>query len=312
MTLSQSDRDRLEHVARECETPCYVYFLDDMVDRCQSLRKVFGDQLKLSYAVKSNPNVDVLQALRAAVDYFDISSIAEAEWVSQAGGSPADCSFTGPAKREFELRRSVSTGIREVVLEGIHEIDQLESIAAELNQSVDVLIRINPNSAPAKFGLQMSRKPTQFGFDEEDLETPIKRLKQCEHLNFAGWHIYAGSNCLDIEAIAENFRGMGERFIKYSEEFSLTPRRLVFGAGFGVPYLPDEEPLTVDKIAQSIPPILSELKNHEIIAGAECLLELGRWIVGPSGYLITQVIGCLLYTSPSPRDQRGSRMPSSA
>ena len=24
------------------------------------------------------------------------------------------------------------------------------------------------------------------------------------------------------------------------------------------------------------------------------------------------VIGCLLYTSPSPRDQRGSRMPSSA
>ena len=26
----------------------------------------------------------------------------------------------------------------------------------------------------------------------------------------------------------------------------------------------------------------------------------------------TTVIGCLLYTSPSPRDQRGSRMPSSA
>ena len=28
--------------------------------------------------------------------------------------------------------------------------------------------------------------------------------------------------------------------------------------------------------------------------------------------LTTQGIGCLLYTSPSPRDQRGSRMPSSA
>ena len=26
----------------------------------------------------------------------------------------------------------------------------------------------------------------------------------------------------------------------------------------------------------------------------------------------TQSLGCLLYTSPSPRDQRGSRMPSSA
>ena len=29
-------------------------------------------------------------------------------------------------------------------------------------------------------------------------------------------------------------------------------------------------------------------------------------IIGPNGS------GCLLYTSPSPRDQRGSRMPSSA
>ena len=28
--------------------------------------------------------------------------------------------------------------------------------------------------------------------------------------------------------------------------------------------------------------------------------------------VITPLIGCLLYTSPSPRDQRGSRMPSSA
>ena len=27
---------------------------------------------------------------------------------------------------------------------------------------------------------------------------------------------------------------------------------------------------------------------------------------------ITQIMDCLLYTSPSPRDQRGSRMPSSA
>ena len=31
-----------------------------------------------------------------------------------------------------------------------------------------------------------------------------------------------------------------------------------------------------------------------------------------SGLEISNISGCLLYTSPSPRDQRGSRMPSSA
>ena len=39
-------------------------------------------------------------------------------------------------------------------------------------------------------------------------------------------------------------------------------------------------------------------------------LEMGIGI--NSGKLIVGNIGCLLYTSPSPRDQRGSRMPSSA
>ena len=38
-------------------------------------------------------------------------------------------------------------------------------------------------------------------------------------------------------------------------------------------------------------------------------------VTGPFGYPLTYWFtcqGCLLYTSPSPRDQRGSRMPSSA
>ena len=35
-------------------------------------------------------------------------------------------------------------------------------------------------------------------------------------------------------------------------------------------------------------------------------------LMAGSGPLIYLVLCCLLYTSPSPRDQRGSRMPSSA
>ena len=35
-------------------------------------------------------------------------------------------------------------------------------------------------------------------------------------------------------------------------------------------------------------------------------------LVGSTGVVMTRVKICLLYTSPSPRDQRGSRMPSSA
>ena len=36
------------------------------------------------------------------------------------------------------------------------------------------------------------------------------------------------------------------------------------------------------------------------------------FVVGVNNPTANKVIACLLYTSPSPRDQRGSRMPSSA
>ena len=39
---------------------------------------------------------------------------------------------------------------------------------------------------------------------------------------------------------------------------------------------------------------------------------LGGTILSMLGMGVDQSVGCLLYTSPSPRDQRGSRMPSSA
>ena len=53
-------------------------------------------------------------------------------------------------------------------------------------------------------------------------------------------------------------------------------------------------------IAEDVREILAEL-------GVESLDE----IIGRTD-LLAQVSSCLLYTSPSPRDQRGSRMPSSA
>ena len=48
--------------------------------------------------------------------------------------------------------------------------------------------------------------------------------------------------------------------------------------------------------------------NKRVLAKIIDILLL--WL--PSSFIFSQFVSCLLYTSPSPRDQRGSRMPSSA
>ena len=52
------------------------------------------------------------------------------------------------------------------------------------------------------------------------------------------------------------------------------------------------------------------LRRRELIVAAGAALAAPLSVYAQAGEDI--VIGCLLYTSPSPRDQRGSRMPSSA
>ena len=53
--------------------------------------------------------------------------------------------------------------------------------------------------------------------------------------------------------------------------------------------------------------------NAKILAGGtDLLVQLRAHMVEPDVIIDIKHIDCLLYTSPSPRDQRGSRMPSSA
>ena len=67
------------------------------------------------------------------------------------------------------------------------------------------------------------------------------------------------------------------------------------------------KPLTAGQVAE-----LVELLKNPPEGEAEFLLELLSTRVPPGVDEAAYVKACLLYTSPSPRDQRGSRMPSSA
>ena len=62
-----------------------------------------------------------------------------------------------------------------------------------------------------------------------------------------------------------------------------------------------------DKLNEMLMNILSNLEGDTVSSfGTE------REVENAAVAVVTSTRGCLLYTSPSPRDQRGSRMPSSA
>ncbi|GIW39436.1 MAG: diaminopimelate decarboxylase [Candidatus Binatia bacterium] len=280
----------LERLAREFGTPAYVYFLGDIRRRAERLRTAFRGLFRLSYAVKSNPNRELLRRMREVVDLLDVSSAGEIRRAVRAGWPPGSTTFTGPAKTRDELRFAVRSRAGEVVLESLDEARLLEAICEQEGETQDVLLRIAPRHVPRGFGVNMSGKPTQFGVDEEELEDTLPALASLPRLRLRGFHIYSGTQCLKAEAVVENYRIFLDVFRRAATIAGLRPRRLVFGSGLGIPYHDADTALDLDAVASRTVPELERAREEPSFREAEFVLETGRYLVGEAGIYLTRVV----------------------
>ena len=280
----------LTEISHRFGTPCFVYFMDEIVERAARLRDAFDGFFKLSYAIKANPNAALLARMKSIVDYLDISSAGELRLARTAGWQRERLGFTGPGKRLHELQEAVANRVGVVVLESLDEAQCLDEQAASGDTRVQVAVRISPQRVPHGFGVNLAGKPTPFGIDEEDLEEALTEILALKHLDVVGFHIYSGSQCLQPESIAENYEIYVDTFLRFSSSHGIRPRLLIFGSGLGIPYYDDEGPLDLAQIADRIRPSLKKLRENAKTADAECVLETGRYLVGEAGIYLTRVI----------------------
>jgi len=299
--LARADIDAwLQRVADEVGTPAFVYFADPIEARAQSLKAAFERRFALSYAVKSNPNAALLHWLKGRVEYLDVSSIGEFHAGVRAGWDPRRLSFTGPGKRDFELKQAIEGGIGEIIVESVREALAADRIAAALGRTQDILVRIAPTRVPKGFGDHMAGRPCAFGVDQEDVPTDLPKILALPHLRCAGFHIYSGTQCLKPAAIVENYRNFLDIFEQVCSQHDLTPRKLVFGSGLGIPYHEGDVPLDLNQVAQDTLAALDGFCAQARFAGTELILELGRYLVGEAGLFLTRVV--------SVKESRGTRI----
>lgn len=295
---------QLDHMLTEAAerfgTPSYVYFADAIALRLAHLRQNLGRWFAISYAVKTNPNPALLSWMRDRLDYLDISSGGEFTLSQQAGWDPARISFTGPAKREAELRPVIAAGLGELVLESLREARLADAIAAELGVVQPVLLRLTPDRVPKGFGDHMAGRPSPFGIDIEDVPQILPQIAALPNLRIVGLHIYSGTQCLKPEAICANWRIFMQIFAETCEMLDLTPEKLIFGSGLGIPYHPGDTGLNMHELIDGIGAELDDFRALPRLAGTQLVLELGRYLVGPAGYFVTRVI--------SVKQSRGTRI----
>ena len=279
----------LARVAEEFGTPAYVFLGDRIETRIGQLKSAFAERFSLSYAAKSNPNPTLLAFLESRVENLDISSIGEMRLGLKAGWAAERMSFTGPAKRDAELEEAIAGGLGELIVESVDEAVRADRIARAQDRRQRIMVRIGPDRVPKGFGDQMAGRPSPFGIDYEQIHDALPQILALANLELIGLHIYSGTQSLVPGAICENYRNFIAIFREVCARYDISPERLVFGAGLGVPYFENDKPLDLDTLAADIAPDLDSLRAETRFARAELVLELGRYLVGEAGYYLTRV-----------------------
>lgn len=282
--------DDYEKLADAYGTPFYLYDADMIAHRVESVRRAFAGLAEIYYAVKANPNLELLRSIRQCVNGLDISSTGELQQALLAGYQAERLSFAGPGKTRHELADAVTEGVGCISVESVRELKDVISVSRKLGLVANVGLRVNPNQMVRSFGLKMGGKATQFGIEEDSLAELVLMVQ--EHRNsirFTGIHIYAGSQCFEPEAIATGVNDTIRIVKEVERETGVQFMTVNFGGGFGVSHGDQEHELDIEETGKLVAPLLSAFKD-ESPEPRRLVFELGRYLTASAGIYVARVI----------------------
>ena len=268
-------------------TPFFAYDRALLDGRVALLRDVLPGRIDLSYAVKANPMPAVVQHLSRLVDSLDVASAGELRTALDTPTPPERISFAGPGKTDHDLSQAIAAGVL-VELESAGELRRAVTVGEQLGVRPRVAVRVNPDFEVKGSGMKMGGGPQQFGVDAEQVPGLLKEIEQLD-ADFHGFHIFAGSQNLRAEVIAESQRRAVDLILQLAADAPGPLRYLNLGGGFGVPYFEKDQPLDLALIGDN----LASLVESSIVPAApdaRIVIELGRFLVAESGVYVSRVV----------------------
>ena len=262
------------------QTPVFVYDMAVVASRIARFRAAFPG-VDLHYAVKANPFDELLVAMEPLIDGFDVASAGELGKVWQIEPA-AKVSFAGPGKKDSELDLAIRFGAT-INLESEGETDRALAIAERLGVTPKLAIRVNPEFELRGSGMRMGGRASPFGVDADHVPGLGRRIIAAG-AEWRGFHIFAGSQALDVAAIIDSQAHTIELAARLADGVGAVPPLVNLGGGFGIPYFPNELPVDIEAIGEALLPRLATLPDTRLA------IELGRWLVGEAGVYLTRVV----------------------
>ena len=275
------EKSRLTKVIKKFETPVFCYSEKKIKENINNFKDSFKSFSPIvCFSTKSNCNLEILKLIKRNGLGADVVSKGELMIALKAGINSKKIVFSGVGKTRTELIYAIDKNILLINSESKSEILEIEKIAKRKKITVNIGIRLNPNT-DAKTLKQIStgKKENKFGVDEKMFLQLVNFIKKSKNLNLKCLSVHIGSQILSHRPYQKMLNVVNKVIKKSKFNFEY----IDLGGGMGIDYIHNKSKLNLEKYSQSIQKILD-------INSSKIIFEPGRFIIGNTAILITKIL----------------------
>ena len=281
-------KEQLESIVKEYPTPFHLYDEKGIRENARALKEAFAwnPGFKEYFAVKANPNPFLLKILKEEGCGCDCSSKTELMLANALGFGEGEIMFSSNATpaEEFVLARKVD-GI--INLDDFTHIDFLEKCAG-IPETISC--RYNPGGVfMLTNGIMDNPGDAKYGFTKEQLLEGYTLLKEKGVKRF-GIHAFLASNTVTNDYYPALAKVLFELAVEIKEKTGVSLSFINLSGGIGIPYRPDQEKNNIKVIGEGVRKVYQEVLVPNGLGDIAIYTELGRFMMGPYGCLVTTAI----------------------
>lgn len=283
VTLAQ-----VQEMAKTYPTPFHLYDEKGIRENARRMKAAFAwnKGFREFFAVKATPNPYLLQILREEGIGVDCSSYAELLMSDKVGFCGREIMFSSNVtpSEDFKLASDLDAIIN---FDDLTHLKFYEKIAPFKEM---MSCRFNPGGSFAIHNQIMdSPKDAKYGMTPQQIKEAFAYMKEKGVKHF-GIHAFLASNTITEEYYPALARILFELAVSLKKELGVHIAFVNLSGGVGIPYKPEDRPIDIMAVGEGVRRAYEEILTPEGMDDLAIYTELGRFMMGPYGCLVTKAI----------------------
>lgn len=277
-------------LANKYGTPLYIMDEAQIRKACRlykhSFERYYDGKGQALYASKALNCKEICRIIKDEGLGLDVVSAGEMYTALKSGFPAERIHFHGNNKTRDEIKMALENDIGKIVIDNFEEIDIVNSMAREMNKSVNISLRIKPGiDAHTHEFIRTGQIDSKFGFALQTGEAirAVEKVLSLKNVNLSELHCHIGSQIFDIQPFVHAAEVMMLFIKEVHDRFCVEIPELNLGGGFGIKYVDSDKPVTYDKYMKYVSDAVKKMAKAYNISVPYIYIEPGRSIVGEAG-----------------------------